>query len=82
MSGSNWSRHVHVRRGGLGRWCDRCPASSRHRALEAVARRDGWGTVVRRLNFLANVANRRDNERLHEVARTDERWAERREEGG
>jgi len=81
MAERRWSRHVHARRGGLHGWCEHCSAESRHRALRSAARADGWGTVVRRLNYLANVANRSNNRTLHHVARTDERWAERQERG-
>ena len=73
-----WSKHVgHLEEGWLHGWCVRCPPEERHRAIERTVRADGYATAVRRLNFLANVANRRDNERLHRVAREDVEWTER-----
>jgi hypothetical protein len=73
-----WSKHVgHLEEGGLHGWCASCPPEERHRAIERTVRADGYATAVRRLNFLANVANRRDNEHLHRVAREDVEWTER-----
>jgi hypothetical protein len=72
-----WARHVHVKSGALKGWCEKCPATRRHAALRSVARRDGYATAVRRLNFLRNVANRKDNRRLATVAAVDLRWAQR-----
>jgi hypothetical protein len=73
-----WSKHVgHLEEGGLHGWCASCPPDVRHRAIERTVSRDSYATAVRRLNFLANVANRRDNERLRRVAREDIEWAER-----
>ena len=78
MAEEKWSKHVgHIEEGGLHGWCASCPPEERHLAIERTVRSDGYATALRRLNFLANVANRRDNERLHRVARMDEEWAER-----
>ena len=77
MAERRWSRHVHVERGGLHGWCERCPERERHEALHRSVRADGYATTVRRLNFLHNIANRSDNSRLREVAGEDERWLER-----
>lgn len=71
-----WSKHVGVRAGGLHGWHDHDPASKRHAALKRAVDADGAGEVVRRLNFLRNVANRDNNERLHEVAETDLHWVQ------
>ena len=77
MVEQNWSSHVgHLEEGGLHGWCARCPPEERHRAIERTVRADGYATATRRLNILANVANRRDNEHLHRVAREDLGWAE------
>lgn len=72
-----WARHVHMKEGALRGWCMKCPAARRHAALRSVARKDGYGVTVRRLNFLSNVANRRNNRMLHSIASRDLRWAER-----
>ena len=78
MAEEAWSRHVgHLEEGGLYGWCARCPPEERHRAIERTVRADGYATAIRRLNFLANVANRKDNEPLHRVAGEDEEWARR-----
>jgi hypothetical protein len=69
-----WSTNVYVKPGALGGWHERETRAERRRALRRVARRDGAGEVSRRLNFISNVANRSDNEELHEVAREDQRW--------
>ena len=78
MNEKKWSSHVgHLEEGGLHGWCASCPPDERHRAIEKAIRTDGYATATRRLNFLVNVANRRDNEHLHRVARDDLEWAER-----
>ena len=74
MTEEKWSSHVgHLEEGGLHGWCASCPPEERHRAIERTVRTDGYATAIRRLNFLANVANRRDNEHLHRVAHEDRR---------
>ncbi len=78
MAEEKWSNHVgHLEEGGLHGWCARCPPEQRHRAIERTVKTDGYAAAIRRLNFLANVANRRDNEDLHKVAREDVEWTER-----
>jgi hypothetical protein len=72
-----WARHVHMKEGALKGWCAKCPAARRHAALRSVAKKDGYAAAVRRLNFLSNVASRRNNRGLHAVARRDLRWVER-----
>ena len=80
MTKEKWSSHVgHLEEGGLHGWCASCHPEERHRAIARTVRADGYATATRRLNFLANVANRRDNEDLHRVAREDLEWAEERE---
>ena len=81
MAEEKWSSHVgHLEEGGLHGWCASCPPEERHRAIERTVQADGYATAIRRLNFLSNVANRRDNGHLHRVAREDEEWARRWEE--
>ncbi|MGP8077203.1 MAG: hypothetical protein ACLP78_00805 [Thermoplasmata archaeon] len=78
MAEEKWSNHVgHLEEGGLHGWCARCPPEERHRAIERTVKTDGYAAAIRRLNFLANVANRRDNRDLHKVAREDVEWTER-----
>lgn len=77
MAKDRWSQHAHVDRGGLPGWCESCSPDSRHAALRAAAARDGKTAVIRRLNFLRNIANRKNNMELHRVAQTDLEWAER-----
>jgi hypothetical protein len=78
MAEEKWSNHVgHLEEGGLHGWCAKCPPGERHRAIERAVKTDGYATAIRRLNFLANVANRRDNGDLHSVAREDVEWTER-----
>ena len=80
MGEEKWSQHVgHLEEGGLHGWCAKCSAEARHEAIERTVRADGYATTIRRLNFLANVADRQDNEHLHEVAREDVEWAKRHE---
>ncbi len=82
MTEEKWSSHVgHLEEGGLHGWCASCPTEERHRAIERTVRADGYATAIRRLNFLANVANRKGNGQLHRIAREDEEWTERREKG-
>lgn len=74
MARTGWPRRVRVRKGALGGWHESQPQSERHEILRRDARRRGAGRVSRELNFLSNVANRRDNPELHRVAREDQRW--------
>lgn len=76
MAENQWSNHVHVEEGGLHGWCASCSTEERHRAIERTIEMDGYATAVRRLNFLASVANRKDNGHLHHVALEDEEWAQ------
>lgn len=69
-----WSTNVYVKPGALGGWSEHETPRERRRALRRVARKDGAGEVSKRLNFISNVANRSNNERLHDVAREDQRW--------
>jgi hypothetical protein len=62
-----WAKHAHVKQGGLGTWCEHCSDAERHASLRTVIKKDGAGTVSKRLNFLANVSHSR-------VARKDQRW--------
>jgi hypothetical protein len=71
-----WSRHVHMKAGALRGWCALCPAKKRRAALRSVVRKDGYGVTVRRLNFLRNVANRKNNKGLKLTATRDVRWME------
>jgi len=72
--GTKWSQGVYVRAGALGGWHENETRRERHRILRIDAEDHGAGRVSRELNFAANVANRTDNQRLHEVAREDQRW--------
>jgi hypothetical protein len=74
---TKWAAHAHVKRGALHGWCSKCPATVRHRALSSTVRADGYGAAVRRLNFLRNSANRRNNRGLHTLALRDLRWTQR-----
>jgi len=77
MTEEKWSSHVgHLEEGGLHGWCASCPLEERHHAIQRTVRADGYATATRRLNFLANVANRQDNGDLHRVAREDLVWTE------
>ena len=82
MAKEKWSSHVgHLEEGGLHGWCASCPPEERHHAIERTVRADGYATAIGRLNFLANVANRQDNGRLHRVALEDEEWVHQWESG-
>jgi hypothetical protein len=75
-SGTKWARHVHLKSGALAGWCEKCPVTKRHSALRQVARKDGYAVLIRRLNFLRNVASRKTNAKLERVAAVDLRWAQ------
>lgn len=77
MAEDKWSRNVHVERGGLHGWCSHCGEEERHDALRRSVREDGYATTIRRLNFIVNVGNRRDDEHARHVAREDMHWLER-----
>lgn len=71
-----WSSGIRTQRGGLGGWHESQSAETRHRHLREVARKDGPAEVSRRLNFLANIYDRKTNSELGRVAREDQRWVE------
>lgn len=74
-----WSKNVHPQEGALRRygWSESAPAEVRHHALEESAKRDGYATTMERLDFMANVANHRDNEALYLTAAEDRAWFKR-----
>lgn len=74
MPDRKFSRNVHVRAGALGGWHEDQTARERHAHLRVKIREDGAGEVSRRLNFISNVANRNNNQKLHRIAREDQRW--------
>jgi len=93
--GEKWARKVHLQ-GHLSGWHEDEGERTRHEALNRTVRRDGYATTIRRLDFIANVANRSNNtkllvafvpdrflsqaDRLHRVARSDIKWLERKHE--
>ncbi|MGA7861336.1 MAG: hypothetical protein WCB19_05710 [Thermoplasmata archaeon] len=79
-----FSRGVHLHKGALTRhgWKEHEDSGMRHAALNRSVRADGYKTTIDRLTFLRNVANREDNERLHLVAESDERWLQRERKEG
>ena len=70
---AKFTNHVHLKSGALHGWCYKCPVKVRHEVLRKVIKEDGPGTVVKRLNFLANVDENRLPE-LSEVAIEDMTW--------
>ena len=77
-----WSKHVgHLEEGGLNGWCAGCPPEERHRAIRATIRKDGYHVTIERLDYVRNVADRKDNEHTHRVAAEDVHWAEEYEAG-
>lgn len=77
--GEKWARKVHLQ-GHLSGWHEDEGERTRHEALNRTVRRDGYATTIRRLDFIANVANRSNNTKLHRVARSDIKWLERKHE--
>lgn len=73
MAEEKWSKNIHFERGGLHGWCSHCGAVSRHEALERAVKSDGYATVVRRLNAIANLDENQNRETTR-VARADEKW--------
>ena len=76
-----WAKKIHLQ-GHLHGWHDDEGARARHEHLRTTVRVDGYATTVRRLVFLANVADRQDNRKLRRIARDDVRWLERLHEEG
>jgi hypothetical protein len=76
QKGRKWARHVHLKEGSLRGWCEKCPAAKRRSALRSVVRRSGYAVAIRRLNFLRNVASRKDNRGLRSIAARDLLWAQ------
>lgn len=71
---TKFAKNVHLQPGALHGWHEDQAAVTRRGHLREAASRDGWAEVSRRLNFIANVANRSNNQKLHRVARIDQKW--------
>lgn len=79
MSEEKFSRSIGpLHEGGLHGWKAHGSSEERHRAIERSIRDDGYPKTIERLDFIANVANRRNNRVEHAAARADIRWAEER----
>lgn len=79
MAEEKWSKNVHPHEGGLRKygWSEDASDAQRHRALERSVKMDGYAITVDRLDFMRNVADRRDNQRLGSTARSDYEWLRR-----
>lgn len=60
-----------IREGALRGWGKDVPMPRRHQILRGLVRRDGYGTVIRRLSFLINVST---DSATRRVARADRRY--------
>jgi hypothetical protein len=60
-----------ARRGGLHGWSKGMAASPRRSLLLSLVRRDGYATIIRRLNWLINISHDEDT---RSAARSDMRW--------
>jgi hypothetical protein len=58
-----WSRSIDVHEGALQGWSKDLPQEKRIEILKRVIRKDGYATVIRRLNFLINVGKDRETDR-------------------
>jgi len=63
--GEKW---FHPRLGKLGGWHKELPENERKEILERLVHRDGYATVIRRLNALRNVSTDRETDH---AAKTD-----------
>lgn len=63
-----WVNKVEVKEGGLGGWKADSTFTTRRLVLNRLVKKEGYATVVRRLNFLSNVS--RDGD-VRYVARRD-----------
>ena len=50
-----WSQRIDVKEGGLAGWTEDMPQKERLTILHRLVRKDGYATVIRRLNFLINI---------------------------
>lgn len=50
-----WSQKIDVKEGGLAGWTKDMPQKDRLTILHRLVRKDGYATVIRRLNFLINI---------------------------
>ena len=74
-----WSTSVgRLHEGALRRygWSVDGTPEERHRATERSIRAEGYARTIERLDYLANVADRENNERLHSAARGSIEYAE------
>ncbi len=79
-----WSAKVgRLHEGALKRygWSAEGTAEERHRATDRSIRADGYAKTIERLDYIANVASREDNETLHSAARGSIEYAEAQHDG-
>lgn len=50
-----WSQKIDVKEGGLAGWTKDMSQKERLTILHRLVRKDGYATVIRRLNFLINI---------------------------
>lgn len=50
-----WSQKIDVKEGALAGWSKDLPQTERLQILHRLVKKDGYATVIRRLNFLINI---------------------------
>ncbi len=58
-----WGKKIDVKEGALGGWRKDMPQKQRLDILKRVVRKDGYSTVIRRLNFLINIGSDPETDR-------------------
>lgn len=69
--GKKWTQGVEVKAGKLGGWEKDMKPGERRRILAGLVKKDGYATVVQRLNFLVNASQDKGTQG---VARSDMKW--------
>lgn len=58
-----WSQKVDVKEGALAGWSKDMPQKERLEILHTLVRKDGYATVIQRLNFLINIGQDPETDR-------------------
>ena len=66
-----WAQNIEVREGGLAGWSKDLPHAKRMEILHRLVKKDGYATVIRRLNFLINVGADKETDKTAKADMTE-----------
>lgn len=67
----NWSKAVDIKKGGLAGWSKDLPHAKRMTILHQLVRKNGYATIIRRLNFLINLGTDKETDKIAKADMTE-----------